>query len=153
MLRNTISLLPLVFVLATCYIYERDFTLSELKIDNGWLYLDSFVFRPSEIKMDVRLAFIGKGQSKTHKMFLQFVPDEKWANQIENKCSSGLNIPLIVEPLRMNGQVQYNVINFGIEKEETYHLVIKDCIQSFRKDYDNTIGRVFLKLTMRDGKG
>jgi hypothetical protein len=33
---------------------------------------------------------------------------------------------------------------------DTYHLVVKDCIQSFRKDYDNPNVRVFLKLSMRD---
>lgn len=33
-----------------------------------------------------------------------------------------------------------------------YHLVVKDCLQSFRKDYDNHNVRVFLKLTMKDGK-
>lgn len=74
MQRNRLYLLSFLIVLATCYVYERDFALAELKVDNGWLYLDSFIFKPSEMKMDVRLAFIGKGESKTHKMFLQFVP-------------------------------------------------------------------------------
>ena len=74
MQRKNLLLLSLLVIFTTSYVYERDFSLAELKRDNGWLYLDSFVFKPDQIKMYIRLAVIGKGQSKTHQMFLQFVP-------------------------------------------------------------------------------
>lgn len=58
---KNLLLLSLLIVFTTSYTYERDFTLAELKLDNGWLYLDSFVFKPDQIKIDIRLAVIGKG--------------------------------------------------------------------------------------------
>lgn len=40
-------LLSLLIVFTTSYVYQRDFSLAELKQDNGWLYLDSFIFKPN----------------------------------------------------------------------------------------------------------
>lgn len=37
----------------------------------------------------------------------------------------------------MTGQKASNMFQFSVSKEDTYYFVIKDCMQMYRKDYDN----------------
>lgn len=43
----------------------------------------------------------------------------------------------MIQNLRMTGQKMTNTFQFSVSKEDTYYFVIKDCLNMFRKDYDN----------------
>lgn len=46
-------------------------------------------------------------------------------------------MPVMIENLRMTGQKMSNRFQFSVSQEDTYYFVIKDCLNMFRKDYDN----------------
>ncbi len=46
-------------------------------------------------------------------------------------------MPVMIENMRMTGQKMINTFQFSVNEEDTYYFVLKDCLNMFRKDYEN----------------
>jgi hypothetical protein len=48
-----------------------------------------------------------------------------------------MKMPVLIQQLRMTGQKKIDVFQFSVRKQDNYYFVIKDCMQMYRKDYEN----------------
>jgi hypothetical protein len=48
-----------------------------------------------------------------------------------------MKMPILIEKVSMTGQKKIDVFQFSVSKQDTYYFVIKDCMQMYRKDYEN----------------